>query len=70
MSLEGLFRIRAGNLLTVAGRAFIVHDVQGQGMNKTLVMSTTRLFIGKDGRPTNQLIITIGELLDRLIVIT
>ena len=56
-------------MLTVAGRQFMVQEAEGSGWSMRLILNTTRVFIGRDGRPTNQLRLTLDELLDRLIIV-
>lgn len=69
MIIEKLFQLEGGDTVKVAGRIFFIHAVRGEGMNKVLTMTTTRLFMGRDGRPTSQITITIEDLLNRLIII-
>jgi len=64
-----LLSIRAGDMLTIAGRQFMVQAVDGTGWSMRLVLNTTRLFVGREGRLTNQLRLTLDELLDSLIVV-
>lgn len=67
--MNKLLSIRTGDLLTIAGRMFMVQDARGLGWSMQLILNTTRVFTGRDGRPTNQLRCTLEELLDKLIVV-
>ena len=67
--MNKLLSIRTGDLLMVAGRMFMVQEARGVGWSMQLILNTTNVFIGRDGRPTNQLRCTLEELLDRLIVV-
>ena len=68
MTLPKIFTIRKGDVMTFAGRLFLVDQVRGSGWSMEVVLITNNIFISPDG-PTNMLKCTIQELLDRLIVI-
>jgi len=66
--MNRLFSIKAGDMLTIAGRRFIVNYAEGTGWNRVVVLSTDRVYMSKVG-PTNQIRCTLDELLLKLITV-
>ena len=67
--MNKLLKIKTGDLLTIAGRMFMVQEMQGSGWSMQLTLTTNKLFAGSDGRLTNRLKCTLEELLERLIIV-
>jgi hypothetical protein len=63
-----LFNVKQGDMVTIAGRQFLVYNVTGAGLSMELTLITNRMFMSRAG-PTNRLKCTWAELLDRLIIV-
>jgi len=66
--MNRLFNIKSGDMLTIAGRRFVVNYAEGVGWERVVVLSTDRLYMSKTG-PTNQIRCTLDELLMKLITV-
>ena len=66
--MNKLLSIKQGDMLTIAGRQFLVYQVVGSGWGMVLTLITTRVFMSSQG-PTNKLKCSLEELLDRLIIV-
>jgi hypothetical protein len=68
MNFPKLFNVKQGDMLTIAGRQFLVYHTTGTGLSMELTLITNRIFMSKGG-PTNRLKCTWDQLIDRLIVV-